>query len=88
LETLLAGSVRGVEQKEVSRIPGADRWSYGPFRQDGEGALRTVPLQRDDGRSVEFTVPEFVSDPEDVRSIAAIVIGAFEKWDRVKGLGA
>ena len=77
-----------MEHEEVSPIPGADRWSYGPFRQDSETASRTVPLQRDDGKSAEFTVPDFVSDPEDLRGIATIVIGALEKWDQVKGLGA
>lgn len=82
------GNVVGVEDDTVSPIPGADRWSYGPFRQDGQRATRTVPLHRDDGTSTEFTVPEFVSDPEDVRAIAAIVIGALEKWEKVEGLGA
>ena len=76
-----------MEHVDVSPIPGADGWSYGPFRDDIEGSTRTVPLHRDDGASVEFTVPEFVSDPEDLRDIARIVIGAVDKWDRVKGLG-
>jgi hypothetical protein len=85
---LFPGSVLDVENEEVSPVPGVEGWSYGPFRQDSEGAVRTVPLHRDDGKSAEFTVPEFVSDPEDLRTIAAIVIGALEKWDQVKGLGA
>jgi hypothetical protein len=88
LEVAFPGSVPDVENEEVSRIPGADRWSYGAFRQDSQEASRTVPLYRDDGKSTEFTVPEFVSDPEDLRAIAAIVIGAVEKWEQVKGLGA
>jgi hypothetical protein len=33
-------------------------------------------------------VPDFVSDPQDLRAIAAIVAGALEKWEQVKGLGA
>ena len=88
MELRLLGTVPGVEHEGVSPIPGADRWSYGPFRQHSEGAARTVPLQRDDGKSAEFTVPEFVSDPEDLRGVAVIVIGALEKWEQVKGLGA
>jgi hypothetical protein len=88
LETLLLGTVPGVEHEEVSPVPGAERWSYGPFQQHSEGAALTVPLQRDDGKSAQFTVPEFVSDPEDQRGIAVIVIGALEKWEQVKGLGA
>ena len=77
-----------MEHEEVSPIPGADGWSYGPFQQDGDEASRTVPLRREDGKSAEFTVPDFVSDPEDLREIAGIVIGALEKWEQVKGLGA
>jgi hypothetical protein len=77
-----------VERQEVSGIPGAARWSYGAFQQDQEDGSRTVPLHRDDGTSAEFTVPDFVSDPEDLRRVATTVIGALEKWERVKGLGA
>lgn len=69
------------------QIPGAERWSYGPFAQDYDGETITVPLQREDGTSAEFTVPQFVNDPEDVRSIAMVVIGALEKWENVQGLG-
>jgi hypothetical protein len=77
-----------VESQEVSEIPGAEGWSYGAFEHDPEGGSRTVPLHREDGKSAEFTVPDFVSDPEDLRDIATLVIGALEKWERVKGLGA
>jgi hypothetical protein len=45
-------------------------------------------LLREGGASAEFTVPGFVNDPEDLRQIALIVVGALEKWDEVKGLGA
>lgn len=72
----------------ASPVPGAERWSYGPFQQDSQARTRTVPLHRDDGTSVQFTVPEFVSDPEDLRAVAAVVIGALEKWEKVEGLGA
>ena len=84
----LAGYRADVEHEQVSPVPGADGWSYGPFEQHSEGAALTVPLQRDDGKVAHFTVPEFVSDPEDLRGIAVIVIGALEKWEQVKGLGA
>jgi hypothetical protein len=77
-----------VEPEQVSDVPGLGRWSYGAFKDDGEHGTRTVPLQRDDGKSTEFTVPDFVADPEDLRGIAKIVIGAIEKWEDVKGLGA
>src|ERR1700756_1997006 len=65
------GRVLGMEQGGVSAVPGFERWSYGAFAEDHEQRLRTVPLHRDDGRSVEFTVPDFVADPEDLRGIAS-----------------
>ena len=77
-----------MEREDLSAIPGTEGWSYGAFQQDHEHGSITVPLHRDDGKSAEFTVPEFVSDPEDLRGIAAIVTGALEKWEQVKGLGA
>ncbi|HTT29487.1 MAG TPA: hypothetical protein VMG37_13820 [Solirubrobacteraceae bacterium] len=72
---------------DVIGVPGAERWSYGAFQQDHEGDTLTVPLRRDDGKSAEFTVPTFVNDPEDLRCIATVVIGAVEKWEDVEGLG-
>lgn len=71
----------------VSDIPGVEGWSYGAFRQDHETESITVPLVREDDGSAEFTVPKFVEDPEDLRSIASVVITAFEKWEEVQGLG-
>ena len=76
-----------MEREEVIGIPGTERWSYGAFQQDHERGSFTVPLLRDDGKSSEFTVPTFVNDPEDLRRIATIVIGAIEKWEQVEGLG-
>jgi hypothetical protein len=77
-----------VESQQVSQVPGAERWSYGGFRQDRERRSITVPLTRDDGKSTEFTVPDFVNDPEDLRATAMVVIRALEKWETVQGLGA
>ncbi len=71
----------------VSDIPGIEGWSYGAFRQDHETESITIPLVREDGESAEFTVPKFVEDPDDLRSIAKVVISAFEKWEAVQGLG-
>jgi hypothetical protein len=84
------GGVRllGVEDSGISEIPGVEGWSYGAFRQDHESESITVPVARDDGGSAEFTVPKFVEDPEDLRSIAKVVIAAFEKWEAAQGLGA
>jgi hypothetical protein len=76
-----------VENLNVSPIPGAERWSYGAFQDHQDNGSMTIPLLREDGESIEFTVPHFVSDPEDLRSIALLVIGAREKWEDVEGLG-
>lgn len=72
----------------TSPIPGADRWSYGEFREDHENNSLTVPLVREDGESAEFTVPKFLNEPLDLRKIAIVVIEALEKWEAVQGLGA
>lgn len=77
-----------MEAHEVSPVPGVERWSYGAFRQDHESETITVPVVRDDGESAEFTVPKFVEAPDDLRSIASVVITAFENWEAVQGLGA
>lgn len=76
------------QHREATPIPDAEGWSYGGFEDNRDERSRTVPLRRDDGKTAEFTVPDFVSDPEDLRDIALTVIGALEKWEQVKGLGA
>lgn len=80
------GSCHGVEVGE-SAIPGAECWRYGAFGNDPDAGRITVPLVRDDGKSTEFDVPDFVNDPLDLRRVALVVIGALEKWERVEGLG-
>jgi hypothetical protein len=77
-----------MEHEELTEIPDVDGWRYGPFEEDREERSRTIPLHRDDGKSAQFTVPDFVADPLDLRHIASVVIGALEKWEDVKGLGA
>jgi hypothetical protein len=77
-----------VERSGVSPIPGIERWSYGAFEQDPETKATAVPLIRDDGKEVTFSVPEFVDSPDDLRMIATVVIGAVEKWEAAEGLGA
>lgn len=77
-----------VNPEGVSPIKGADRWSYGAFEHGQERGPIKIQLVRDDGTSAELSVPDFVNDPEDVRQIALVVIGALEKWERVQGLGA
>jgi hypothetical protein len=77
-----------MEAHNVTSIPGADGWAYGPFRHEYEGDALHVPLIHDGEEVAEFAVPQFVQDPEDVRGVALLVIGAWNKWQSVKGLGA
>ena len=71
----------------VSPIPGIEHWSYGSFDFDQVSERRTVPLVRDDGMAAEFTVPEFVNEPADLRAIAQIVIAAWERLQNRPGVG-
>jgi hypothetical protein len=77
-----------MEARNVSPIPGAEGWGYGPFRHEFEGDAITIPLLHGDEEVAEFSVPQFVQDPEDIRGVALLVIGAYQKWQSVKGLGA
>jgi hypothetical protein len=77
-----------MSDEAVSPVKGAEGWSYGPFEHGHERGPIKIELRREDGASAEFVVPDFVNDPEDIREIALVVIGALEKWDRVQGLGA
>jgi hypothetical protein len=71
----------------VSPVKGAEGWSYGPLEHGYERGPMKVQLAREDGATAEFLVPDFVNDPEDIRAIALVVIGAYEKWGDVQGLG-
>lgn len=82
------GTVWEMSEEAVSPIEGAEHWSYGPFEHGNERGPMKIQLVRDDGLEAEFTVPDFVNDPDDLRQIALIVINAREKWDDVEGLGA
>lgn len=76
-----------MEDRAVSQIKGAEGWSYGAFDHGHERGPIRIELLREDGKSAEFAVPDFVNDPEDLRQIALVVIGAFEKWGDVQGVG-
>jgi hypothetical protein len=70
-------------------ISGVEGWSYRPFEPaaDDEGGLR-VTAERDDGVTVSFTVPEYVSRGDEIHDVARVVIAARERMERGKGLGA
>jgi len=71
----------------ISSVPDVPGWGYGAFARDEQGGCIRIPLVRDDGKTVSFTVPDFVNDPADLARIAAVVAGAVDKWERVEGLG-
>jgi hypothetical protein len=71
----------------VTAVPGTKHWSYGSFEYDPTTGQRTVPLVRGDGTTAAFTIPEFVSEPRDLRAIARIVIAACERWENRQGVG-
>lgn len=71
----------------VSPVPGTEHWCYGAFEFDRKTGRRTVPLVRDDGRSIAFTTPDFVSEPRDLEAISHIVITACERWENRQGVG-
>ena len=72
----------------ISAVPDVPGWQYGAFAHDAEAGEIRVPLVREDGKTAAFVVPDFVNDPADLARVAAVVIGAVEKWQRVEGLGA
>jgi hypothetical protein len=72
----------------VSPVEGAEGWHYGPFGSEPEEGLIVVPLVRDDGETLVFKAPDFLTSPADIRRVALVVIGAREEWEAREGLGA
>jgi hypothetical protein len=90
-----AGSWRGMTtdpNNDAGRIPisGAAAWSYRPFghTQTGDEEQIEVTAEREDGLTVTFAVPKYVSRGEDIHRVACVVIDARERMERSKGLGA
>lgn len=69
-------------------VPGTSGWAYGPFEHDEDDGGRTVTLVHSSGYETSFTVPEFVSQGEDIGDVARVVIRAWERREATKGLGA
>lgn len=69
-------------------VPGADGWSFLPLERNDETREHHVTLRRDDGETVEMTLPSFVEQGDELEEIAVIVIRARERWGELKGLGA
>jgi hypothetical protein len=72
---------------DLRPVAGSQGWSYASMRFDPQQDSRTVALVRDDGTQAEFTVPEFVNEPLDLRAIAQIVIASCERWQNRQGVG-
>ena len=70
-------------------ISGAPAWSYRPFdkAQIGDDEQIEVTAEREDGLTVTFAVPRYVSRGEDIHRVARVVIDARERMERSKGLG-
>ena len=79
----------GTDDEPAARwpVPGADGWSFLPLERNDETAEHHITLERDDGVTVEMTLPSFVEQGDELEQIAVIVIGARERWGDLKGLG-
>jgi len=71
-------------------ISGAPAWSYRPFdhAQIGDDEQIEVTAEREDGLTVTFAVPRYVSRGGDIHRVACVVIDARERMERSKRLGA
>ncbi len=69
-------------------VAGADGWRYLPFERDDATGEHRITLVRDtDGEEVQFTLPAFVEQGDELGEIALLVIRARERWRELKGLG-
>jgi hypothetical protein len=69
-------------------VAGADGWRYLPFEHDDATGEHRVTLEREeDGERVQFTVPSFVEQGDELGEIALLVIRARQRWRRLKGVG-
>jgi hypothetical protein len=67
-------------------IPGAPTWRYEGIEQNGD--RRSVALVHESGFRTSFQVPDFVRQGEEIREIARIVAAAWDRQERLKGVGA
>lgn len=80
---------RGAEEQSRMPVKDAEGWSYLPFELNEETKEHHITLERDeDGERVEFTLPSFVEQGDELGKIALLVIQARERWAALKGLGA
>ena len=69
-------------------VAGADGWHYLPFERDDATGEHRITLEREeDGEQVQFTLPAFVEQGDELGDIALLVIRARQRWRRLKGVG-
>ena len=69
-------------------VAGADGWRYLPFERDESTGEHRITLEREeDGEQVQFTLPSFVEQGDELGEIALLVIRARQRWRELKGLG-
>ena len=77
-----------VDDQGRTPVAGADGWRYLPFeRNDATGEHRITLVREADGEEVEFTLPSFVEQGDELGEIALLVIRARERWRELKGVG-
>ena len=66
-----------VDDQGRTPVAGADGWRYLPFeRNDATGEHRITLVREADGEEVEFTLPSFVEQGDELGEIALLVIRA------------
>jgi hypothetical protein len=76
---------------DSGRIPvaGADGWFYLPFERDEATDEHRITIEREeDGEKVQFTLPGFVEQGDELGEITLLVIRARQRWRALKGVGA
>jgi hypothetical protein len=77
-----------VDERGGVAIDGAPGWKYRPFEAPPGAEALTVTAEREDGLTITFTVPAYVSRGDELGDVARIVIRARERTERAEGLGA
>jgi hypothetical protein len=69
-------------------VAGAEGWRYLPFeRDDATGEHRITVEREEDGEQVQFTLPSFVEQGDELGEITLLVIRARQRWRKLKGVG-
>jgi hypothetical protein len=69
-------------------VPGAPDWRYRSIGGGGAGDALAVELAGPGDTGLRFVVPDFLSRGDELGEVARLVIRAWERKERSKGLGA